>query len=615
MAAVLIVAALSLVLAACGAVINTTLVIEKDGSGARTITATLSASDLEQYVTGGTDSIVATINQTLPADMTFEGVADGLDGAKVFTFTITFSSPEDYEEKVVRILGAGGVVDVETSVDIVIADSVFRRGLDVSENFTSQDLLKWLINALVANGTVSNDNASNITEPGTTAVRVDGVDFETLERVSYSDIQDFGARGVVITTEGLPGDLFTRTVTYDISRETLAHDSDGYQAFFDAATPEGGEFVPASGSDTLWTIVFPAVSAEELDELTDAALLSSSSEFRVSSKADPQMPGSIITTVVDRIDCRAVCAEGATVEQAVVTPAGWTSNVPSAVTEDGTLAWTVSGTDEPMEFHHRVPFESITVTADIGHDSESSISFDFVLESEHVDAVGAEIEAALTPAASIGTLTKDSSDDATTYHVVLTGKTPQRLAGVLGEYVPSSNVSTHDLSAPALSRAFSADLYLQLPEQWVAASPADGVKYVVHVRGGVSIDDASDLPPGASIDGGTVTFTADAGAPVSLSIRASGIDLLPVILVAASVLIAIALVILIALRLRRRRRSVGRSPHNETGDVFVVPELHSNPGATSGYLSPPPPVPPRPSLPAPQSPPEDADAQNPSSTQ
>ena len=287
-----------LLLSACGAVISTTLTVNEDGSGVRTITATLSASDIADHVTGGVAAIEGAITASLPSAMTYEGRTEGPEGESVFTFTVPFEDPEDYQEKVVSILGAGGVVDLDAGTRIVLADSVFRQGLEVEENFTSQDLLAWLVNSLVETGAVPADSSSNASEIGTTAVTVGGVAFETTAAIDFTSVKDFGVRGLSVETRGLEGESFVRSISYDLAREAYSRSPEGYDAFFDAATPEGGELTEPGEAGTTWVVTFPEGTSADVAAWTDVALASSTTKFGVEHAVSREQAGVLTTTVV-----------------------------------------------------------------------------------------------------------------------------------------------------------------------------------------------------------------------------------------------------------------------------------------------------------------------------
>lgn len=552
--ATVIAAIAACVLVGCGAVIDTTLTIKKDGSGTREITATLAADDVEEYVDGGPDAIVGVIEKNLPDGMKFAGVSEGEEGASVFTFRIPFDSSSDYQEKIIGVLGAGGVVDQEASSSIVIADSVFRNGVSVEENFTSEQLLAWLTEALIDGGTIPADQRSNVSEIGTTAVKVGGTAFDTRAQIDYSDVDDFGVRAMTVTTSGVAGDAFTRTIEYDLAREAYAHDSDGYDEFFASVTPENGELTEPSDTETVWTVTLTDASADEIVAFTNTALDSENTDFAVTHEPDSSAPGTIATRVVDVVDCSAVCAEDVTAGSQIATPQGWESSGASSNGEDGdAVIWSVPDSSEPVTFRHRVPFTSVAVDASVVPDGSSTVAINLAMRTSDVEAVGGGIEEMLQPTSTYGTLTVDEGDETTTYRVELTGDGPADLATAVGEYLPGSGVMAYETDSGLFSNAYAVDYAVELPSEWTRGGITDGITYTLTTPGH-NISD-STVPSGSQVDGDTVTYSAaDVENAVTMSVVASGINMVAIgVTIAIVVLVGAAIAVTLILVLRRKK--------------------------------------------------------------
>ncbi len=564
-----------LLLSACGAVISTTLTVNEDGSGVRTITATLSASDIADHVTGGVAAIEGAITASLPSAMTYEGRTEGPEGESVFTFTVPFEDPEDYQEKVVSILGAGGVVDLDAGTRIVLADSVFRQGLEVEENFTSQDLLAWLVNSLVETGAVPADSSSNASEIGTTAVTVGGVAFETTAAIDFTSMKDFGVRGLSVETRGLEGESFVRSISYDLAREAYSRSPEGYDAFFDAATPEGGELTEPGEAGTTWVVTFPEGTSADVAAWTDVALASSTTEFGVEHAVSRDQAGVLTTTVVDAVDCSAICAEDVFATSHLVTPAGWSSSTLYAGEPgDGGDRWDASGVAGPVVFEHAVPFESVVVEASLPESGDGTVTVALTLTAANHAAAGEQLVEALRPTSTYGTLAVDEADDVVTYRVELTGDTATgELDAALADYLPGSRLAVYPLPGGAFTRSYGADLDLVLRPEWTQGGAAAAPTYVVTLPG-VDIDGTSVLPQGSQVEGGTVSASPGAE-PATFGLQGTGPKVAALVVV-----IGVGLVVLAGLAggawwFLRRRRPV------PDPDTQVLPAV------------PPPPAPPR----------------------
>lgn len=566
---------------ACGAVIDTTLSVNEDGGGVRTITATVDASDLEQYVSGGAESVVTVINANLPSGMSFDGLTAGPAGESVFTFSIPFADPEEYEKKIISILGAGGVVDLEASAQIVVTDSVFRSGTSVEENFTSQNLLAWLSNALIANGTVPADQKSNLSEIGTTSVKTGEVAFKTNAQISYSDMTDFGVTAVTITTTGLSSGTYDRTIEYELPREAYAHDEAGYDKFFADITPDDGELTPASGTGTTWTLTLPELTADEVIEYTNAALGSTSTDFAVTSEPDASTPGTILTTVIDAVDCSAICADDAQVSTRVAVPAGWTGTTQTFDSDASTKTWATDNAGGATTFRHGVAFQSVDADATITRDGTSTLDLKFSLLAADASAVGDSIKTALQPTSTYGTIDVTEDGDVVNYTVALGAASPTELATAIADYLPGSSMVVAERESDAFSDAYMVDYSLMLPSSMLSGGVVDGITYTLTTPGH-SVESSSTLPTGAQVAGSTVTYETPDGASVQMLVLTKGIQWVAVIVTGVIVLVLAVAVILLIWWLRRRRKNAPRP----AGETYVLQPVTPQPGPNDGGASP-----------------------------
>lgn len=544
------------VLTACGAVLDTTLVINADGSGSRAITATVEADDLEK-VKGGADAIDTAITENLPDGMTYGGQKAGSDGAAVFSFAIEFDSQKDYEDKVIGILGAGGVTDIETEIEIVVADSAFREGVSVNENFTSQDLLQWLVEAMVETGIVDDDDKDDLTEIGKTVVEIDGVGHDTSAKIEYTDIADYGIRDLNVTTEGVGTGSYVRTISYDLSRETYARDTDAYDEFFTKATPKDGTLTEPDEASTVWTIEFSAKDEKQLIEYTNTALNSELTDFAVSSETDGDDPTMFHTSVIDFIDCGQICNEDAEVTSNLILPKGWQGDNGGSAGEDG---WSMPISHDPVVFDHRVQFESVLAAASAAPSGENTLTIDYVLSVENADLVGSAMQDFLEPASTVADLSIDAGKDAVTYTITVTGEDAADLNARLSEYLPGSQYSVVESDSSLFTKSYSVSMVVALPRDLLSGGVAEGITYRVDLPGGASVADSSDLPKGAKVAGNVIAVSEDSPSSPEFHVDASspnvgGIITLGVIVLI--VLLLVAAVVVLVIRQKKKAAAAG----------------------------------------------------------
>lgn len=551
-------ALLMLMLTACGAQIDTVLTVEKDGSGVRTITATAENDDIKEYVKGGTKAVEKAIKDNIPAELEYTGKSKGSDATTVFTFELAFTDAEDYRNKVIAVLGKGGPVKEGTKIDLLVADSVFKQGVSVEENFTSQDLLAWLTSALVKSGTVPDDQKSNLTETGETSVEVDGIKHETSSPIRYSTIEAYGVSALTVRTEGVAGGALSRTLSFDLSREAYAHDAAGFDKYFADITPENGTMTKPDASGTIWTVTFPADSPEQLNERTDKALGTKAANFAVTEEKDPNDPLKVITTVVDTIDCSGVCAEGVQATKEYVLPPGWTETSGQASPAEGDdTVMTVSSDALELQFSHGVPFASVSADIVAPEKGEATATFTYVMAKEFAEPIDAELQKTLAPKG--GSVETAQNDDAFTYTVTLTGDSVGVLDAALAEYLPGSSLVVTRLDSNPFVDRYRADVALEMPVDWLSGGVTDGVTYTVEVPGTMKVTDRSELPKGTKIDGGTATLTTTGLEPVAMAVDASGVSIAALVWSGIVLLLIIAAVLGVMFLLKRRKAEASGS--------------------------------------------------------
>ncbi|MGL4831047.1 MAG: hypothetical protein ACRCWS_00485, partial [Propionibacteriaceae bacterium] len=192
----------SLTLTGCGATVDTALVINDDGSGSRTITATIDSSELKQ-IPGGKAALEKAVKTALPAGMRYDGISGGNLRDATVTFTVPFTSVDDSRTKATTILAAGG----KSPADITYTKGAapFADGVTFSENFTSQDLLAWLVQALITDGKLTAASGQSLLKTGTAALTLPGGKSRTgvKEPLADSTMTERGFSEITVTTSGL----------------------------------------------------------------------------------------------------------------------------------------------------------------------------------------------------------------------------------------------------------------------------------------------------------------------------------------------------------------------------------------------------------------------------
>jgi hypothetical protein len=372
-----------LALSACGTVDSTTE-IAADGSGTQTLAVTISETDMDK-IDGGAKTVEAVIEEHNPGFAYKGSEKNGTD--TVFTMVLEFSDAKDYAAKAQKALEAGELTRT-AEVTFTPPSPPFSSGHTLTRNFSEKDLTRWAVKALVDDGKIADAEESDIDDAldvGDVAVKVDGDGLERSfttddEAAVWSNAEEVAFESVAVVTAGVEEpaeDSYTRTLTYELPRETYLDAKDQFDAFFEEATPEGGELTPAGEAGTTWVIAFPAGTAEQVGTWTDAALATSDSVFSVEAAPDSEDPFSVDTNVVDSIECSVACGEYGSLSQSLEVPAGFQGDAEAAAA-GGTEQISLEGGPEPQTITRSYGFTEVdydlTVNREGGGTLEMALS-------------------------------------------------------------------------------------------------------------------------------------------------------------------------------------------------------------------------------------------------
>ena len=540
--ALLAVAAL-LVLTACGARIDTTLVLAGDGSGERVMRLTLAEDDVED-IEGGIAAVEASVRAHLPEQLTMSDVETTDDGY-VATMTLAFTSTEDYTTKVAALLEASGS---DRSADVVhtVTDTAFLRGTKVDEGFTSADLLGWVGKGLLADGLVDEDEADAAVENGDTAVKVGEKEYESGSYAGVEDILDHGMRELEVTTSRSEAG-FTRVVVLGVPSDTYAAEAAALDAAVEALVP-AGSIVTAADVDSShrWTVTFSG-DAAAISAGTDTLLGTSGSVW---SWTESQGAAGQVVEVVDTFTCGTTCSPDlrrATAQHVV--PVEWTRTGDHWVLDevDG-QAYVRSDGEEPSVYE--VPLLVARVDADLALDRAGAGTATLVFSLPTTAAGdGAAIEALLRPAEGLGTL--ERTDDGTTTRVTVTvdGETAEELSDRLDDYAGI------DYEARDRGDTFAIDLRLQVElalDELLPTPPAEGVHATVHLPVGAKVELGTTFwGEGPTLDGRTFTWVDEDGYSTYVTADVTGATVAGLVRTGVVVLLVLGLVGVVVWQRRR----------------------------------------------------------------
>lgn len=273
-----------LVFTACGAEINTEMKFDKNFKGERTITAFIKKTDLNNYVPTGADGIEDVIKRYIPESVSYKRIDKG-EGDTEFVFYISFDNLEDYTKKITEILNKNPDNTIKANIIYENKNNEFKKSMLFEENFSSNDLLSWLVYGLKAEGTVSHSFSSQWIEQGKSLLKIENQDYNVSGnfRVKESELSSFDKINVM--TEILESGNFKRKITFlmaDKNNKILSDRGLVVADYLKGILPENAELEEVKEESNIkYIISFETETANELSLYTDRLFNSQNSFFSI----------------------------------------------------------------------------------------------------------------------------------------------------------------------------------------------------------------------------------------------------------------------------------------------------------------------------------------------
>lgn len=250
-------------LSSCGAYVKTELNIDDSFSGNRKIVCTVNKNDVKDNFKGGVKKIDEILKNKCPSDLTYTKSEDATQ--YIYTFNLPFASKDDYEAKLERILMRKPNVYFSTS------DTPFVKGIRISEDFNSLDILEWFKKVVEQEKLM--DNLSNLWELGDTKVNYNGNNYVTSGEINLNKIEYYPINGILIYTQQSEYGTFYRDITFSIPDTTYQSASQEIEDYLSKRVPDGGNGEwSTTDNGKNYIITFHADSADELASKTSIVL-------------------------------------------------------------------------------------------------------------------------------------------------------------------------------------------------------------------------------------------------------------------------------------------------------------------------------------------------------
>lgn len=266
------------------------LKIEKDFTGFRTVTVKYPHScDIDSIK----DEIIGNNPIVDIPDCSFDYLGVEKDGY-VFELSVKFSSKEDYEEKVSKIIGR------EASLYLMQKDTALLHGIRVKEDFDTSELISFM--RVISN---SNNDTKDISYVyGKNTVSANGKTFDTSSTVDISSREGESINFIKIQTVNSKKDLFDRTFVISISNETYEKLKDSLNSYFETNTSPRAVYYGFTNQGETWEyqVIYKDITLDEMKEYTAMMLDTNSTKLFYGDRDNASTPLSEGLTFEENFD-------------------------------------------------------------------------------------------------------------------------------------------------------------------------------------------------------------------------------------------------------------------------------------------------------------------------
>ena len=602
----------ALILSACGAKIDTQLGLESAEKGTRTMQVSFNMKDNKDKIKGGVEALDASVRKHLPEGLEYGGIQSEGDKARA-TFTIPFSSVDEYRTKVASILQAAGS-KTEPTVTILNTEQGLVQGIQVKENFSSKELLDWLPEALVVDGVIESSNKNSVFNSSGSETTVKFGEKEVKNsggsKISAKDVQDRGFRNVILDVKE-KGSGYDVTISFVAKEIMNTETAAAVDAYLNQVKPEGSElkkglessqakaYAPSASTASAKeevgrTLTFSASSIEDLGNGLKKLFGAGSTDLSASREVVAKDNNFTVQKKISGLlDCSLLCSpsgDGLTLtimdtndKSYMVDPEGRASSSRSGGSS------TLIAVDRVSS--RQIEMKSMKVATSLGLDGSMEARFLYAFPTE--DVAGAEQKLKDVFAGGSNDETEVRQDgDATIVSVKVRGKDQNEFNQRLNEYLPDSKVTVtrpggyHPFGSdytvtPEIKLSSKLGSYYSAPFEFTFKAPTFSSLDQQKVDAANSIAKNSQHVQ-LTVNGGELSVKTDRGVSSTsgLTVPASGLSMTDVIVDA--IIVGLLLLILILLFVFRKKIAAARAKGRERRAASAA-ALGAAAGVATGY--------------------------------
>ena len=599
----------ALILSACGAKIETQLGLESAEKGTRTMQVSFNLKDNKDKIKGGSEALDASVRKHLPEGLEYGGIQSEGDKARA-TFTIPFSSVDEYRNKVASILKAAGS-KTEPTVTILNTEQGLVQGIQVKENFSSKELLDWVPEALVVDGVIESSNKNSVFNSSGSETTVKFGEKEVKNSggstISAKDVQDRGFKAMVLELQEKDGG-YSATASFVAKDIMNSETAAAIDAYLNQVKPEGSELkkglessqatymapsasTSAAKEEVGRTLTFSASSLDDLNTKLKKLLGAGTTDLSYTREVKEESKTFYVRkTMKGVLDCSLLCSpEGNGLEVILKDSSGHSYQVDNTGNSGSSSSKSVLHLSRYLS--QQVAMKGMKVATSLGLDGSMEARFLYSFPSSDVAGAEEALKNAFAGGSNDETEVRQDGD-ATIVSVKVRGKDEAEFNQRLNEYLPESKVTVtrsggyHPFGSdytvtPEIKLSSKLGNYYSAPFEFTFKAPTfsslDQQK----------VDAANSLAKNSqhvqlTVNGGELSVKTDRGVSSTsgLTVPVSGLSMTDVIVDA--VIVGLLLLILILLFLFRKKIAAARAKGRERRAASAA-ALGAAAGVATGY--------------------------------
>ena len=599
----------ALILSACGAKIETQLGLESAEKGTRTMLVSFNLKDNKDKIKGGSEALDASVRKHLPEGLEYGGIQSEGDKARA-TFTIPFSSVDEYRNKVASILKAAGS-KTEPTVTILNTEQGLVQGIQVKENFSSKELLDWLPEALVVDGVIESSNKNSVFNSSGSETTVKFGEKEVKNSggstISAKDVQDRGFKAMVLELQEKDGG-YSATASFVAKDIMNSETAAAVDAYLNQVKPEGSELkkglessqatymapsasTSAAKEEVGRTLTFSASSLDDLNTKLKKLLGAGTTDLSYTREVKEESKTFYVRkTMKGVLDCSLLCSpEGNGLEVILKDSSDHSYQVDNTGNSGSSASKSVLHLSRYLS--QQVTMKGMKVATSLGLDGSMEARFLYAFPTE--DVAGAEQKLKDVFAGGSNDETEVRQDgDSTIVSVKVRGKDQNEFNQRLNEYLPDSKVTVirpggyHPFGSdytvtPEIKLSSKLGSYYSAPFEFTFKAPTFSSLDQQKVDAANSIAKSSQHVQ-LTVNGGELSVKTDRGVSSTsgLTVPVSGLSMTDVIVDA--IIVGLLLLILVLLFLFRKKIAAARAKGRERCAASAA-ALGAAAGVATGY--------------------------------